>query len=162
MPHSSSLDVINSSSCHWCCSLYTSVKQYLLFIIKFEDVVKDGMLKSLKDNYKKDTLDSNNAISNSWNYMFMSVSQITDIEYLSCLFFLIWGFRCNIFFLFFSIIPPVTMLWSWGYEDRHWDQSCLGLDSPIWNKDPKNMLYRSRFVKLFIISSYHVHTGHCR
>lgn len=56
-----------------------AVKQYLLFIIKFEDVVKDGMLKSLKDNYKKDTLDSNNAISNSWNYMFMSVSLLTEI-----------------------------------------------------------------------------------
>lgn len=50
---------------------------YLLFIIKFEDVVKDGMLKSLKDNYKKDTLNSNNAISNSWNLMFMSVSLLT-------------------------------------------------------------------------------------
>lgn len=94
--------------------------------------------------------------STYWN------SQITDIEYLSCCFFLIWSFNCNIFFLCFSIIPTVTMLWSWGYEERPWDQSCLGLDSPIWNKDPKNMLYRSRFVKLFIISSYHVYRGHCR
>lgn len=59
--------------------MYTSVNQYLLFIIKFEDVVKEGMLKSLNDNYKKDTLDSNNAISSSWNYMFMSVNLLTEI-----------------------------------------------------------------------------------
>lgn len=39
----------------------------------FEDVVKEGMLKSLKDNYKTDTIDSSNSVSNAWNYMFMSL-----------------------------------------------------------------------------------------
>lgn len=54
--------------------MYIFVNQYLLFIIKFEDVVKDGMLKFFKDNYKKDIFDSNNVIFNLWNYMFMFVS----------------------------------------------------------------------------------------
>lgn len=73
--------------CEVKCMLITyAVLVMILFVMKtaaialwftmksgFEDVVKDGMVKSLKDNYKKDTLDSNNAISNSWNLMFMSL-----------------------------------------------------------------------------------------
>lgn len=73
--------------CEVKCMLVTyAVLVMILFVMKvaaialwftmrsgFEDVVKDGMLKSLNDNYKTDTLDSTYPISNSWNYLFLSL-----------------------------------------------------------------------------------------